>query len=392
MIDVKSLREDSGRKETLLVPLINPNEVEALVAALAVSEGQAVAEGQLLAVLETTKSTLEWTAERAGFVCGLRFVQGQTARSGEIFCLLADSAEEAAAFVQPAAPDRKADSLTSPATEPPSYLRITQPALALARELRVDWSSLPRDVLITEGRLREILTGLRSMERVAVRSSLQPAAAIPFDATAVIIYGGGGHGKSLIDLLRAAPQGWRVVGVVDDGLPAGGDVLGAPLLGGGESLAGLYAQGVRLAVNAVGGIGNLAPRLKVFERLAQAGFACPGVSHPRALVEPSASLAAGVQVFAHAYVGSATSVGFGSIVNTGAIISHDCTIGELSNLSPGAILAGGVQVGERCLVGMGVTVNLGVKIGAGARIGNSAVVKADVPPGGVVRAGAVWPV
>jgi len=32
-----------------------------------------------------------------------------------------------------------------------------------------------------------------------------------------------------------------------------------------------------------------------------------------------------------------------------------------------------------------------VVIGDGARVGNSAVVKKDVPPGGIVRAGMVWP-
>jgi len=40
---------------------------------------------------------------------------------------------------------------------------------------------------------------------------------------------------------------------------------------------------------------------------------------------------------------------------------------------------------------MGATINLGVSIGAGARVGNSAVVKADVPENGIVRAGAIWP-
>lgn len=62
------------------------------------------------------------------------------------------------------------------------------------------------------------------------------------------------------------------------------------------------------------------------------------------------------------------------------------------NISPGAILAGAVHVAERTLVGMGATINLGVHIGAGARIGNSAVVKADVPENGIVRAGGIWPV
>ena len=164
-----------------------------------------------------------------------------------------------------------------------------------------------------------------------------------------------------------------------------------PVLGGCEALAGLYAQGVRLAVNAVGVIGNVAVRIKVFGKLAEAGFNCPAIVHPTAFVEASALLSAGVQVFPHAYIGSEARVGFGGIVNTGAIISHDCDLGEVVNISPGAILAGEVQVGARVLVGMGATINLQARIGPGARIGNGATVKSDVPENGVVRAGGVWP-
>ena len=68
-----------------------------------------------------------------------------------------------------------------------------------------------------------------------------------------------------------------------------------------------------------------------------------------------------MQVLPHAYVGSEAVIGFGVIINTGAIVSHDCVLGEYANLSPGAILAGEVQVGSRALVGMGVTINLQVQ-------------------------------
>jgi len=69
--------------------------------------------------------------------------------------------------------------------------------------------------------------------------------------------------------------------------------MGLPVLGGRDKLSDLFAQGIRLAVNAVGGIGSVAVRLKVFEALAQVGFTCPAVVHPSAWVEPSASLAVG---------------------------------------------------------------------------------------------------
>ncbi len=222
------------------------------------------------------------------------------------------------------------------------------------------------------------------------RADLDAKIDAPFDPLALIVYGGGGHGKSVIDLLRALGT-YRLVGVIDDGIATGTQILGLPVLGGAEALPGLHEKGVRLAVNAVGGIGNVQIRIQVFRQLAAAGFACPAVVHPRAYLEPNAVLSAGVQVFPFAYLGSDCRAGFGAIVNTGAVVSHDCVLEDYANISPGVLLAGGVQVGARALVGMGVTVNLGVQIGAGARIGNGATVKSDVPAEGVVRAGSIWP-
>ncbi len=60
-------------------------------------------------------------------------------------------------------------------------------------------------------------------------------------------------------------------------------------------------------------------------------------------------------------------------------------------MAPGALIAGGVEIGEKVLIGMGVTINLNVSVGEGSRVGNSAVVKRDVPPGTILRAGSVWP-
>jgi acetyltransferase EpsM len=360
------------------IPLLNPNEPEAVLAALHVREGQRVAAGDLLCTLETTKSAADLTAEQAGYVIGLRGEQGQVMQAGERLCYLAEE-------LGWSPPETDTAPAQAPAGEekPPEGLRITQPALTLARRLGVDLQRLPLDRLVTESMVRGLLS-----QPTAGPDLAPPASA--FDPQAIVVYGGGGHGKTLIELLRLLGT-YQIAGVIDDGLAAGTQVLGLPVLGGAEALLGLYERGVRLAVNAVGGIGNLAIRLQVFHRLNEAGFVCPAVVHPRAVVEASAVLAAGVQVFAQAYIGSEARVGFGGIVNTGAIISHDCLLGDYVNISPGAILAGEVQVGSGALVGMGATVNLQVKIGAGARIGNGATVKADVPEKGIVRAGAIWP-
>lgn len=207
---------------------------------------------------------------------------------------------------------------------------------------------------------------------------------------AILIYGGGGHAKAVIDLLRLLGT-YRLAGLIDDNLPAGEAVLGVPVVGGVALLADCYRRGIRLAVNAVGGIGKPEVRVQVFERMAAAGFTFPAIVHPKAFVESSATLAEGVQVFAMAYVGSDSHVGFGSVLNNGAILSHDCILGECVNLSPGATLAGGVKIDDHAQLGMRATVNLGLHVGAGARVGNGATVKQDVPAGGMVYAGTIWP-
>jgi sugar O-acyltransferase (sialic acid O-acetyltransferase NeuD family) len=355
-------------------PLINPNEPEAVLADLYIEEGRFIQGGSVLCTLETTKSTAEVIAEDPGYIVGLSWQKGQTVRAGERLCYLANEPN----WKPPQDPILISDN-------PPELipgLRITQPALALARLHGLDLTRLPLGEFITEAFIQQIIKQEPGV-------NVLPAQ-VDFDPTIIIVYGGGGHGKSCIDLLRSLGM-YQIVGVLDDGLPAGGSIMGLSLLGGGEKLEDLYAQGVRLAINAVGGIGNVQVRIKVFQRLAQAGFACPAVAHPAALIEPSARLSPGVQVFPHAYIGSETEVGYGAIINTGAIVSHDCRLGDYSNISPGATLAGGVEVGRAALVGMGATINLGAQIGAGARIGNGATVKASVPDNGVVRAGSIYP-
>ena len=345
-----------------------------MLAALYITAGQHVDIGDLLCTLETTKSTAELAAQAEGYVVGLHVSQGQTVQTGEVLCYLADSPD----WTPPVGLETPVEQVAGI----PEGVRISQPALALALHHKLDLSYFPPGVFITEKMVQEKITS-------SEQRGLTPPVS-PFDPTAIIVYGAGGHGKALIDLVRVLGI-YRIVGLVDDGVEAGSVILGVQVLGGEEVLLGLYEQGIRLAVNAVGGIGNITTRIQVFHRLAQAGFACPAVVHPTAFIEPSANLSAGVQVMPQTYVGSEAHIGYGAIINTGAIVSHDCQVGDYANLSPGAILAGEVDIGAGTLVGMGATINLRVKIGPGARIGNGATVKEDVPQGGIVRAGTIWP-
>jgi sugar O-acyltransferase (sialic acid O-acetyltransferase NeuD family) len=357
------------------IPLLNPNEPEALIAAVEVEEGHALEAGDTIALVETTKSTAEIKAETSGYLVGLRFKEGETLQAGEVLAYIGES------------PDAKDPNLPpwSKAGEVEEGsviqdLRITEPARELALSRGVDLTALPKEGLIT----REMI------EQMILPKAPVSADWVPEGENRILVYGAGGHGRSLVALLRELGT-YQILGFLDDGYEIGESVFGLKILGGAEELDAFAQDGVRMAVNAVGGIGDLGVRLKVFDRLREAGFFNPTVIHPTAFLEDSCELDDGVQVFPFAYVGTEVSVGFGTIINTGAIVSHNCKLGDYVNLSPGGTLAGGVVVEEGALIGMRATVNLYVHIGRRARIGNGATVKGDVPEGGIVPAGTIWP-
>ncbi len=355
----------------ILVPLLNANEPEARLVAVHIPDGAPVQEGDLLFTIETTKAAADIEAPGSGF---LRRVaqEGDTLAVGELLAFLTASADEALEL-----PTAKPGPIPSVSASGVTELRMTRPARALAESLGVDFSTLPKDRLITEAVIRQMSQPTGS------------PVARPINAQ-IFIYGAGGHAKAVMEMVQALGA-FRIAGIVDDNASlAGTSVLGIPVLGTREILPELYERGFRLAANGVGGIINIGIRVSLFELLAGYGFACPILCHPRATIEASAQVFEGVQVFANAYVGSSAVLHEKCMINTGAIISHDCEIGSFAHIAPGALLAGQVRVGEKALVGMGVTTAIGIKIGPAARIGNGAILLADVPERAIVPAGKVW--
>jgi protein-tyrosine-phosphatase len=67
------------------------------------------------------------------------------------------------------------------------------------------------------------------------------------------------------------------------------------------------------------------------------------------------------------------------IVNTGAGIDHECSLGDWVHVAPGVALAGRVTVGDGALVGIGASVIPGTRVGAWSVVGAGAAVVDDVP-------------
>ncbi|MNE88595.1 putative acetyltransferase EpsM [compost metagenome] len=79
-----------------------------------------------------------------------------------------------------------------------------------------------------------------------------------------------------------------------------------------------------------------------------------------------------------------TEIGKGVIINSGAVIEHECKVEDFCHIAPGATLLGNVQVGAYSFVGGNAVVKQGVKIGSNVIVGAGAVVLNDIPDNSVV--------
>lgn len=191
-----------------------------------------------------------------------------------------------------------------------------------------------------------------------------------------MVYGAGGHGKVVAEVALAA--GFVLLGFVDDCVPPGGKLLGAPRLGPGSALPPPATCLVALA------IGRNVARETVGRRLVAAGYTLGTFVHPRAWISPTASLADGVVVMAGAVINAEATVGEGAILNSACIVEHDCSVGAYAHLSPGSTLGGAARVGVRAHIGLNASVLPLASVEDDAVVGAGAVVLRGVARGETV--------
>lgn len=200
----------------------------------------------------------------------------------------------------------------------------------------------------------------------------------------IVIIGGGGHAKVLIDALRAAGS-VQSIGILDaDKSLQGSMLLGERIAGDDSMLETLAANGTRYFAIGVGGTGNNGPRKKLFERAVLYGLCPVTIVHPTAVVSKHAQIGPGCQILAGAIVNASARLGTNAIVNTAAVVEHDCNIGDHVHIASGACLASTVNVAAGAHIGLGAVVRQLVRIGANAIVGAGAVVVKDVEPNTVV--------
>lgn len=217
---------------------------------------------------------------------------------------------------------------------------------------------------------------LKTVKKILIKEGInaQNSATIePFSGTtSVYVFGAGGHGKVVLDVLLSENK-YVVKGILDDA-PQSDSLFEIPIKKN-------FNRKKLQARNCIVAIGDNAIRKRIVTTL-DTNFIM--TIHPNAIVSKFAKIGPGTQIMAAAVVNPAAVIGNHCIINTGAIVEHDCKLEDYVHVAPNACLGGNVTVGEKTLVGIGATIIPNVKIGKNVSIGAGTVVLQDVPDNAVV--------
>lgn len=195
----------------------------------------------------------------------------------------------------------------------------------------------------------------------------------------LILVGGGGHCKSVIEVAESA--GYNIKGILDTPENVGKSVLGYPVIGTDEQI-NRFVGDHRFIVT-VGQIKDVSLRIRLHEKIKDAGGKLLTLIASTAYVSKYAILGEGTVIMHKAMVNADAKIGVGCIINTFANIEHDAVIGNYCHISTGAMVNGNCKVGHKTFLGSQSVMANGTEIAEGCVVAAGALVRKSLTRKGV---------
>ena len=176
----------------------------------------------------------------------------------------------------------------------------------------------------------------------------------------ILLIGGGGHCKSVIDIIEKEGQ-YQIAGIIDQAELYNTKILGYKIIGNDADLFELSKQ-YKYALITVGQVFSPKIRIKLFTLLKEIGFCLPTIVSPRAYVSKYASIEEGSIIMHDAIINASASIGANCIINTKAIIEHDAVIHQHCHISTGAIVNGATIIHQGAFLGSNAVTKEGIII------------------------------
>lgn len=195
----------------------------------------------------------------------------------------------------------------------------------------------------------------------------------------LILIGGGGHCKSVIEVAESA--GYTIIGILDRPEEVGKKVLAYEVIGVDDDIP-LYVDKAEFVIT-IGFIKNPALRIKLYNKILEAGGEFATLIASTAHVSKYAKLGVGTVVMHQAFVNAGAVIGDNAIINTFANIEHDAHIGNQCHISTGAMVNGDCVVGDNCFIGSQSVLANAISICPDVVVGAGSLVRKNIVQAGV---------
>ena len=195
----------------------------------------------------------------------------------------------------------------------------------------------------------------------------------------LILIGGGGHCKSVINIAESA--GYNILGILDTAEHIGKKVLNYEVIGTDEDIDRFidYAS----FIVTIGHIKDAFLRIKLHEEIMRKNGTLTTLISPTAIVSRYANIEEGSVIMHQAVVNADVHIGKGCIINTFANIEHDSIIGDYVHVSTGTMVNGNCNVGRESFLGSQSAMVNGTSITAGCVIAAGSIVRKDIKIRGI---------
>lgn len=197
----------------------------------------------------------------------------------------------------------------------------------------------------------------------------------------LILIGGGGHCKSVIDVIEDYNQ-YRIGGIVDIPDKVGENVLGYPVIGSDVDLNELMKQ-YRFFHITIGHILSNSVRANLFDRLNLQRIQLPVITAKDAYVSRHATIGAGCFVGHKAIINAGVVIGENTIINTGALIEHDSSIGSHCHISTMSTVNADCTIGDHSFLSSHAVINRGCVLGERTTVYSGAIVTKSFSESGI---------
>lgn len=195
----------------------------------------------------------------------------------------------------------------------------------------------------------------------------------------LILIGGGGHCKSVIEVAESV--GYNILGILDRPEEVGKKVLAYDVIGVDDDIPH-YVDKAEFVIT-VGFIKNPGLRIKLYNKVLEAGGKLATLIASTAYVSKYAKIGQGTVVMHQAFVNAGVVIGDNAIINTFANIEHDAHIGNQCHISTGAMVNGDCVVGDNCFIGSQSVLANAISICPDVVVGAGSLVRKNIVQAGI---------